>query len=1031
MWMKFKWSLAVGLALAAAGFFVFKNARTNQNTNSREAYEVYLRQHAFYNPQIDEEEMEEAKTDRPDLAWEQDFLLTMDPQLKRPTPERLFDIMARNVAARKLKNVPGDNNSPWMELGPTNVGGRVRAIVFDANDSKHKKVWAGGVTGGLWYTNDITNPDSTWRNVDDFWDNIAVSCLAIDPTDANTMYAGTGEGWRQSISGAPGAGIWKTTDGGKNWQHLSATTNYFYINDLIVRAENGKGVLYVANDYSSPKYATKPGMASSGLYRSEDGGDNFTKVATGGIGSFRVSDLELGADNRLWIGTYYSNGEIYYTDDGSNYVKSVGYNGEGRVELACAPSNANVVYAMFEKSNKVERIAVTTDAGKTWNAVSEPTDAESGIPADDFSRGQAWYDLVLAVDPNNENVVYAGAVDLFKSSDGGSNWQQISHWYGGFGFPEVHADQHAITFKPGSSSEVVFGNDGGIFYSNNVNTSSPQFSHQVKNFNTVQFYACDLHPDTNKAYFLAGAQDNGTQRFQTLGLNQTDRPTGGDGGFCHIDQLDPTNQVTAYVYNRYYRSINNGTYFTQMHWDNTTSGWFINPTDYDDYNKILYAPYSDSALLKLSGINASPTPDYIKYQFGSLATAVKVSPFQTNNATVFAGTASGRLFVIENANSSSPVIAEITSSQFPTGAISSIEFGGSEKKIIITFHNYGVKSVWYSGDGGQNWYNKEGDLPDLPVRWCLMNPTDEDNVILATELGIWSTSNFTANFPNWSQSNNGLANVRVDMLKMRSSDFTILAATHGRGLFTSQGFIFSPPQINKQPASTKICAGKDLVMQVQVSGAAPINYEWYHNGVMVSNTDKPRLKFSKISEKDTGFYYCIARNRDGVAVSDSARLSLYAIPRPNLGPDMTIRPEVKLTLNPGDGFSNYIWSIGLPKPTLTIRGSELGLGTHEVRVIVYTDKLCEGRDTVQITVDENAGIENPEVSLKMYPNPANDFIKIETTGKPQYIRIYDLGGQLLIESKQKNIDLKTLQTGTYIAKIKLEDKVIVRKFDKL
>lgn len=1016
--MKIKALLAslFGIAILASTIYFF-----NSKEETREEYEAFLKSHPYYSgPEMSLEEIEKLpKTDRPDLAWQQDYLLTMNPKEKRPTPEVLYSYFEKTNINRKNQTVPGDQRSPWIELGPTNVGGRVRAILFDSNDKSAKKVWAGGVTGGLWYNNDITHQDSGWHAVDNFWDNIAVSCIAADPTDPKTIYVGTGEGWRQSVSGAPGAGIWKTTDAGKTWTHIEGTEDMYYINDMIVRDESGSGALYVGSDYSYPRNTTRPGIRFAGLYKSTDGGDNFTRMTYGNNNSFRVADLEIGADNRLWVGTYYNDGRILYSDDGSNFTESVVYSGEGRVELACAPSNANYVYAVFEKSSVVDKITVTKDGGKTWTSVSEPNDADGGIPAEDFSRRQAWYDLIIAVDPTDEETALIGAVDLFKTTDAGTNWTQIAHWYGGFGFPYVHADQHAIVYRPtaNNNSQVLFGNDGGLFYSTDIDNSNPTFEHKVKNFNTTQFYAAAIHPDTAKAYFLAGSQDNGTQRFQEYKATETDRPTGGDGAFCHIDQDDPSIQITAYVYNRYYISRNEGGNFSQLHWDNSTNGWFINPTDYDDNQDALYCSYSEDGILRLSNLTFSKSDDVLAHDLGSKATALKVSPFSTSSSTVFIGTVAGRIFKMENAEGASYSTSELTPLNFPKGAISSIEFGRNEDEILVTFFNYGVPSIWFSPDGGDTWTAKEGDLMDMPVRWVLMNPTDENNVIIATEVGIWSTYNFGDTYPNWSSSSNGMANVRVDMLKMRQSDYTILAATHGRGLFASQGFTYSPPQVSNQPSSINICVGKNTSMQVKAVGAEPIIYQWFHNNTMIDGAEKKKLSFSNITVSDSGAYYCVVSNKDGTDTSDIGRLALYAIPTPDLGPDLTIRPEVVLQLNPGEGYKTYVWSQGAPNPTLTLKGEDLGIGTHEIRVTVYNEDNCFATDTISITVDESASINtSSNTDASVYPNPTTDFITINTKAQITIWEIFDMNGKAVITSKSAQIDVSSLKSGQYILK---------------
>lgn len=1005
-----------------------------QNKNSRESYEAFLKEHPYYTGSKYSIEQIEAmpKQDRPDLAWQQDFVLTMDPTLKRPTPEVLFNQFAANASNKNLKNVPGDSQSPWIELGPNNVGGRVRALMFDPNDANAKKVWAGGVTGGLWYTNDITNTDSIWRNVDDFWDNIAVSTIAYDPSNTNVFYVGTGEGWRQSVSGATGAGIWKTTDAGKTWTHLPKTADFHYINDLIVREENGKGVLYVGLDYSYPRFVSQTNSKVAGLYRSLDDGVSFTRMTYGNNNSFRVADLEIGADNRLWVGTYSTDGRILYSDDGVTFNESVVYSGEGRVELACAPSNANYIYAVFEKNNVCERITVSKDNGKTWTDVTEPNDADSGIPEEDFTRRQAWYDLIIAVDPNDESTALIGGIDLFKTTNAGQSWTQISHWYGGFGYPYVHADQHAIAYRPTSnnSSDVVFGNDGGLFFSNDINANNPSFEHAVNNFNTTQFYACAVHPNAGEAYFLAGSQDNGTQRFQEYKLTSTDRPTGGDGAFCHIDQIDPQYQITAYVYNRYYYSTNSGGFFSQLHWDNTTNGWFINPTDYDDNHKVLYGSYSENQVLKLTDITTGAVESFIDFDFGAKATNLKVSPFNSNSTTLMIGTASGRIFKVENANTTNYTVSELTGVSFPNGAISCIEFGQTENQIIATFYNYGIASVWYSSNGGKTWQTKEGDLPNMPVRWALMNPTDSGNIILATQVGVWSTSNFGSTYPNWNSSVNGMANVRVDMFKMRKSDNTILAATHGRGLFASQGFTFSPPSISTQPQDTTICIGNNAVFKVIAIGGNPLSYSWYHNGKLIEGATARKLDIDNATAADTGSYYCIVTNKDGVDTSAMAQLGFYEFKAPNLGPDVTIRPEVTLKLTPGPGYRTYLWFPSATGEFLTVKGSELGIGSHDYIVTVYTDELCSDKDTITINVDSESGIGNTNFEVKVFPNPAQENIEIKSEIPIIDWVIFDLNGAQIKKGNGSFANVNALQSGSYIIKCHTKRGNYLAKFVK-
>ncbi|KAB2815665.1 PKD domain-containing protein [Phaeocystidibacter marisrubri] len=829
----------------------------NSPTDPKSKYREIIANHPFAQRKaMTVEELNSIpKKDRPDLAWEQNFLATIDPALGRPAPERL-SVVYQTIAAQYNSNkvTPGFATTPWEERGPNNVGGRTRAIMYDPNDPTHKKVWAGGTSGGLWYNNDITDPTSTWIAVNDFWANLSVTAIAHDPTNSNIWYVGTGEGW--GTGATRGAGVWKSTDGGSTWNQLSATTSWYYVNDLIVRNESGTGVLYVAcrdNFYSGAWHGN-----GQGLQRSINGGTSFSQVlpnVSGQSYNYAPADLELASNGRIWVGTQSASyggggGRILYSDNGTSWTTAYSSSGTGRVELACAPSNASFVYAVVESGGQVHEMVNTINAGSTWNAMNEPSDADPGIPASDFSRGQAWYDLILAVHPTNPNMVYVGAIDCFRSSNGGSTWTQLSHWYGGYGFPNVHADQHQMIFNPGNSNEMLLGNDGGIYRMTGT-AGTTSVSSRNNGYNVTQFYSCAIHPNANNVQALAGSQDNGTQRFTSPGVGATNEATGGDGAFCFIDQTNPNLWISSYVYNTYYRSINGGTSFLSTEiLNDPNTGRFINPADYDDNLGILYSARTNSTLSRVSNVAGSPTASSIAISgMSDMASHIRVSPYTTTSTTLFVGTGSGDLYKVTQANGS-PSSTSIGSA-LPAGYISCVEVGASENELIVTYSNYGMTSVWYTNNGGASWVSKEGSLPDMPVRWALFNPHNRNEVLLATEVGVWTTSNFNSTYPSWSPSNQGLANVRVDMLQMRSSDDEVIAATYGRGLFTSNGF--APPAMpvaNFGAVKTVACTN-EAIQLVDSSTGVPTSYSWsispntysYINGTGASS-HQPEVHFS-------------------------------------------------------------------------------------------------------------------------------------------------------------------------------------------
>jgi hypothetical protein len=361
------------------------------------------------------------------------------------------------------------------------------------------------------------------------------------------------------------------------------------------------------------------------------------------------------------------------------------------------------------------------------------------------------------------------------------------YWGGGNDY--VHADQHVQLYKEGSADEMLFGSDGGVFYTSDATSNDPIFEEKNLNYSTLQFYSCAISPVAGDDRYIGGLQDNGTLFFQGTPLDIEDMIDGGDGAYCFWDVDDPEIFITSVYYNRYtvfvdgYPEEDAGEY----------SGTFICPADYDYKLNKLYANacsfwgYRSDMLMRVSNIPNNPWDTYILLGTGSETpfTHVKYSPHSPEGTTtLFVGGETGRLFRVENAEAT-PVTTEITGADFPIASVSCVAIGGSEDTLLVTFSNYGVASVWQTYDGGTTWTNIESNLPDMPVRWALYHPDDARQAMLATEMGIWSCNHLHINDPQWAPDIDGMANVRIDQLSLREADNTVLAATHGRGLYTA------------------------------------------------------------------------------------------------------------------------------------------------------------------------------------------------------------------------------------------------------
>lgn len=797
----------------------------------REKLEQLIREKTALIPDYTPEELKNVpKMDQPDMAAIQDYFATLDPATGIVPKERLR--LAYLETREKAGRSQMSDTLEWQGTS-ANMGGRTRAIMWDPNDASGKKVWAGGVTGGLWYRNDITNDQSQWQAVNDFWPSLNISCITFDPNNPTTFYLGTGEAQTALIiyreSSGVGDGIWKSPDGGVTWELIESTLAFEYVTDILVRDEDGISVIYAgvaSGDYHGTIHQSQP---SDGLFRSEDGGLTWDQVLPEipGYGEpYAVADIELSADGRIFIGTMQNveiegGAVVLFSDEGlegswtvyDDYVAIIEnnsqYNIPGRVMIGCAPSDANVVYAAVAAGYndgfnyyRGRYILKSTNKGETWQSMQIPDTEWATL---------AWHAFFIEVSPNNPNMIYSGGLDMWKTNTAGTSWNHISDWslmYWGGGDEYIHADQHGIAFKPGSSTEFICGSDGGVFYTTTAASNFPDFMEKNQGYNTLQFYTCDLVPEVGAPLYCGGLQDNGTLLYQNQPLTINDMIDGGDGAYCFFDdELEML--ITSIYYNRYSVFLNWSQYDNLDYY----SGIFINPADFDKPNNTLYANavsfFGSQAnqILRISGIPYGSNGQFITLSTGINVyfSHVKVSPYTSSltPTTLFLGTQTGQVFRVNNAQAT-PLVTEITGDNFPAAYISCIAVGETEDVLLVVFSNYGVSSLWQTLDAGETWTEVEGNLPDMPVRWAIYHPENDNQVMLATELGVWTTSDVNAASVNWEQNIGGMANVRVDMLQLRSSDNTVLAATHGRGFFTAN-FPLEPnvsvPENNELTAS--------------------------------------------------------------------------------------------------------------------------------------------------------------------------------------------------------------------------------------
>jgi photosystem II stability/assembly factor-like uncharacterized protein len=712
----------------------------------------------------------------------------------------------------------------WKFLGPGNIGGRTRVLVIDPADPR--VMYTGGVSGGLWKT---TTAGLEWFPVGDDLANIAINSLVMHPTDRNTLYAGTGEGYFREVergTGLPlrGDGIFVTHDAGETWTRLPATDreDFHYVNDLAIST----------HDPSRVYAATR-----TGVWRSTDSGASWSRVLPTTVMGGCLELAYRGDTNGDYLfascGTF-EQATVYRAknaESGAAWEAVLSEPNMGLTTLAIAPSDPSIIYAlsasnepgiMHEGLLGVFRSTDNGDAG-SWTARvrnTDPTYASMmltnlitayGDLCNNSGNGwvtMGWYCNTIAVDPKDPNRVWTAGVDLFRSDDGGASWGIASYWWATQGDHQsfVHADQHAIVFHPQydgvTNKTVYFTNDGGIYYTNDPHAEvakgeramcDPQnskvtFAPLNNSYGVTQFYHGAVSPDGKT--FIAGAQDNGTLLGTTGdGPNHWTLVVGGDGAYVAIDPTAPETMYASYQGANMFRSTNGGLSFKRI-----TSGIAGQPF-------LFIAPYTmdpnNNRRLWLGGRMMWRTPNRgdswiaASAQLPALVSAVAVQP--GNSEVVLGGTAAGHLVRTDH-GSTATATTQWQTTRPREGFVSWIAFDPSNANTVYaTYAGFGGTHVWISTDAGVTWAPRDSNLPDIPVHSLAVDPTRPNRLYLGTDLGVFVSLDQGL---TWNVENTGFANAVTEtvLIGQGVNGPAVYAFTHGRGAWRAELSFQSKPR---------------------------------------------------------------------------------------------------------------------------------------------------------------------------------------------------------------------------------------------
>lgn len=637
----------------------------------------------------------------------------------------------------------------WEERGPSNIGGRSRAIVVHPQNPNIW--WAGSVGGGIWKTED---KGAHWRPVTDDMPALSVSCLVICTHHPQILYAGTGEGFG-NYDGIVGDGVIKSTDGGEHWMQLSSTAgipDFRYVNRLAVHPDHPDTVLAATNN---------------GVFRSVDGGTTWQKVLMASkVQQILANPLNF---NSLFV-TVNSNGIYKSVDMGSTWkLVSEEISNFYRIEIAISPSDTNFVYAAPVNSDGgLLGFFQSTDAGNTWKNKGSSTN---------WLSNQGWYDNTLLVHPFNPSIVFVGGIDLYlvNLEKGGMLPVQISSWWGGNGLPYVHADQHflAVIPNPDSSFALLAANDGGIFYSpdGGINWQSKD-----NGYNVTQYYDGDRHPFLKQ--YIGGSQDNGTTISPIEPDNQSNwhEVVGGDGFDCAWDKFDPYNVYATLYDSRVYKSTDGGVTFSSINNGLPQSDIFHTPLIMDPFNPQKLFTISDQNKIFITYNGGKSWHGYsVDLNNGRW---VRIAVSQADSSVVWIASSSSAINVSRDGGRTFQQVPR------PDGAPDAYLTGlathpTDSATALAMFGVYGYGKIFRTTDFGNSWQDITNNLPDVPVHCALYLPYDTTQIWIGTDIGLFISED---NGQSWHYADGALPAVSIRRLKIVNKE--IVAVTHGRGIWS-------------------------------------------------------------------------------------------------------------------------------------------------------------------------------------------------------------------------------------------------------
>jgi len=684
------------------------------------------------------------------------------------------------IEAETRGSAPPLAAASWELVGPANIGARLIDIVLDPNTPDIVYTAAG--TGGVWKSVD---GGATFASV---WpDSLPQSMGALAITPDGTLFAGTGEPDHGGGGSYYGSGVYRSTDGGKKWTSIGLT-NTGSTGRIRIDPANPKRIFVAAQGRLFDNGGDR------GLFLSEDGGNSWRKVLAGMNSTTGAIDVSINPANpnillaAMWDKLRFPDGReyggpgsgVYRSVDGGLTWARVGAPlpapeaESGRIGVAFGQSDPSRAYAITnDRIGNLTGFFVSTDAGATW------TRPMTGEPAlDGADGGFAWWFARLFVDPANADHLFSVGVPMMESVNGGLSWVASPG-------SRFHVDQHAMAWDPHHANRVYIGNDGGLYWSNEnglVTGAWTKSTYQPY----MQFYAMDVSAQ-DVTRISGGTQDNNSLR--SWGGTDWNAYRGGDGMMNRINPVDQNNVYACAQNGACVRSDNGGDTITSIRprFTGTRFNW-VSPLEI-----AAGAPdtvYFGSNILNRSDdrgvtwravspdLTGGPTPRN-STSYGTITT-IGIAP--TDKETVYVGTDDGRLWVTRDGGGT---WTRLTDPDLPDRWVTRVTVDPDDANTAwVTYSGWRSQSeaqphVLMTTDGGANWTDISGRLPQSPVNDVIRHPKHKKWLYVATDMGVFFSPNFGV---NWRKVGDSFPAVPVTDIHIQAQTNTLFAATFGRSI---------------------------------------------------------------------------------------------------------------------------------------------------------------------------------------------------------------------------------------------------------